>query len=109
MKGVFQVGKRSSLNYFRVYPKSNGKFIRFDLELKKSVIKRFQSYLFLHLFKKWEELLTCHFYKKVTNKLDLYSPYIDWLIANSRKIESVEISENCLLTTYVKNISFDEL
>ena len=43
------------------------------------------------------------------NKLDLDSPYTDWLIENSRKIRSVEMSENCLLTTYVKNIYFDEL
>lgn len=35
VKGVFRVGKRSSPNSFRVYPKSNGKFIRFELELKK--------------------------------------------------------------------------
>jgi len=46
VKGVFRVGKRSSTNYFRVYPKSNGKFIRFELELKKSAIKKFQSYFF---------------------------------------------------------------
>jgi hypothetical protein len=109
VKGVFRVGKRSSPNYFRVYPKSNGKFFRFELELKKSAIKRFQSYFFLHQFEKWEELLTCHFYKEAMNKLDLDSPYTDWLIENSRKIRSIELSGNCLLTTYIKNISFDEL
>jgi hypothetical protein len=109
VKGVFRVGKRYSPNYFRVYLKSNGKFIRFELELKKSAIKKFQSYLFLHQFEKWEELLTCYFYKEAMNKLDLDSPYTDWLIENSRKIRSIEMSENCLLTTYVKNISFDEL
>ena len=43
------------------------------------------------------------------NKLDLDSPYTDWLIENSRKIRSVEMSENWLLTTYVQNIHFDEL
>ncbi len=109
VKGVFRVGKRSSPNYFRVYAKSNGKFIRFELELKKSAIKKFQSYLFLHQFEKWEELLTCHFYKEAMNKLDLDSPSTDWLIDNFRKIRSVKMSENWLLTTYVENISFDEL
>ena len=98
---VFRVGKHSSLNYFRVYPKSNGKIIRFELELKKSAVKKFQSYLFLHQFEKWEELLTCHFYKEAMNKIDLDSPYTDWLITNSRKIRAVEMAENCLLTTYV--------
>ena len=41
------------------------------------------------------------------NKLDLDSPYTDWLIENSQKIRSVEMSENCLLVIYVKNISID--
>lgn len=109
LKGVFRVGKRSSPNYFRVYPKSNGKCIRFELELKKSAVKKFQSYFFLHQFEKWEELLTCHFYKEAINKLDLNSPYTDWLIENSRKIRSVEMSKNCLLTSYINNISFHEL
>ena len=68
-----------------------------------------QSYFFLHQFEKWEELLTCHFYKEAMNKLDLDSPYTGWLIENSRKIRSVEMSENCLFTTYIKNISLDEL
>ena len=74
-KGILRVGKRSSPNYFRVYPKSNGKFIRVELDLKKSVIKKFQYYFFLNQFKKWEELLTCHFYKEAINKLDLNSSY----------------------------------
>lgn len=34
-KGVLRVRKPSSPNYFRVSPKLNGKFIRFELELKK--------------------------------------------------------------------------
>ena len=45
-KGVSRVGIRGSGNYFRVYRKSNGKNIRFELELTKSVIKNFD--LFLH-------------------------------------------------------------
>ena len=41
------------------------------------------------------------------NKLNLDSPYTDWLIENSRKSRSMR--GNCLLTTYFKNISFDKL
>lgn len=78
-KEVSRVRKRSSSNYFRVYSKSNGKFIRFELELKKSAIKKFQPYFFLDQFEKWEKLLTYHFYKEAMNKLDLNSPYTDWL------------------------------
>jgi DNA relaxase NicK len=32
---ILRVGKRSSSNFFRVYLKSNGKEIRFEIELKK--------------------------------------------------------------------------
>lgn len=59
-------------------PKFNGKFIRFELELKKSARKKFQYYLFLNQFEKWEELLIYHFYKETINKLDLNSSYTDW-------------------------------
>ena len=52
VKGIFRVGKRSSPNYFRIYPKSNKKFIQFELELKKSAIKKLQPYLFLYQFEK---------------------------------------------------------
>jgi DNA relaxase NicK len=45
-KSVLRVGKRESGNYFRVYRRPNGKDIRFELELKKSAIKKFQSYFF---------------------------------------------------------------
>ena len=107
VKGVLRVGKRSSPNYFRIYPKPNGKFIRFELELKKSAIKKFQYYFFLNQFEKLEELLARHFYKEAISKVDLYSPYGDWLIENFRKIGSIEMSDNCLLTTYFNKISFD--
>ena len=52
-KGVLRVGKRGSGNYFRLYRRPNGKDIRFELELKKSAIKKFQSYLFFILFTKF--------------------------------------------------------
>ena len=36
---ILRVGKRSSSNFFRVYLKSNGKELRFEIELKKIVLK----------------------------------------------------------------------
>jgi len=58
---ILRVGKRSSSNFFRVYPKSNGKELRFEIELKKTVIKKFQHYLFTDQFNIFEELLVRHF------------------------------------------------
>jgi hypothetical protein len=49
-KGVLRVGKRGSGNYFRVYRRPNGKDIRFELELTKSVVKKFEFYLFSNYF-----------------------------------------------------------
>ena len=45
----------------------------------------------------------------VTKKSFLYSLYVDWLIDNFQKIKFVDMFVNCLLTTYVENIYFDEL
>ena len=66
-KGVIRVGKRGSGNYFRAYLRENGKEIRFELELSKSVVKKFQFYLFSNQFEKLEELLCLQFYKPVFN------------------------------------------
>jgi len=60
-KGVLRVGRRGSGNYFRVSRKPNGKDIRFELELTKSVVKKFEFYLFSNQFEKLEELLSIHF------------------------------------------------
>jgi hypothetical protein len=43
------------------------------------------------------------------SNLDLTSSYTDWLIENFRKIRSLEMPGNCLLTTYFNNISFETL
>lgn len=45
-KGVLRVGRPGSGNYFRVYRRPNEKYIRFKLELIKSVVKNFEFYLF---------------------------------------------------------------
>lgn len=38
---ILRVGKHSSSNFFRVYLKPNGKELRFEIELKKTVVKNF--------------------------------------------------------------------
>ena len=69
----------------------------------------FNRISFLHQFEKGKEMLIGYSYKKVMNELDSNSLCKGQLIANSRKTKSVETSENYLLTTYVKDISFDML
>jgi len=79
-KGVLQVGRRGSGNYFRVYRRPNGKDIRFELELTKSAVKNFEFYLFSNQFEKLEELLCIHFYKQALTTFMMDSCYTDWLL-----------------------------
>ena len=90
---ILRVGKRSSSNFFRVYLKPNGRELRFEIELKKTVVKKFQHYLFTDQIKVFEELLTTHFYHQATQLFDLKSSYSDWLFANSRRVRTPPIHE----------------
>ena len=59
---ILRVGKRInhgvnfelSSNFFRVYLKPNGRELRFEIELKKTVVKKFQHYLFADQFERFE-------------------------------------------------------
>ncbi|NES79939.1 hypothetical protein [Okeania sp. SIO1H4] len=108
-KGVLRVGRRGSGNYFRVYRKSNGKYIRFELELTKSVVKNFEFYLFSNQFEKLEELLCIHFYKQALTTFVMDSCYTDWLRENFRNIRSSRRYENYLITTYFKTLPLETL
>ena len=68
---ILRVGKRSSSNFFRVYLKPNGGELRFEIELKKTVVKKFQHYLFSDQTEVFEELLTTHFYNQAIQLFDL--------------------------------------
>lgn len=103
---ILRVGKRSSSNFFRVYPKSNGKELRFEIELKKTVIKKFQHYLFTDQFTIFEELLVRHFYNQATKLFDVENSYCDWLLTNFRHVREPAIQEiliNSLSTSYLVN------
>ena len=108
-KGVLRVGRRGSGNYFRVYRRPNGKDIRFELELTKSVIKNFEFYLFSNQFEKLEELLCIHFYKQALTTFVMGSCYTDWLRENFRKIRSTQPYDNCLIATYLNTIPLETL
>ena len=108
-KGVLRVERRGSGNYFRVYRRPNGKDIRFELELTKSVVKKFEFYLFSNQFEKLEELLSIHFYKQALTTFVMNSCYTDWLRESFRKIRSTQTYENCLIATYLSNIPLETL
>jgi len=108
-KGVLRVGKRESGNYFRVYRRPNGKEIRFELELTKSVVKNFEFYLFSNQFEKLEELLSIHFYKQALTTFVMDRCYTDWLRENFRKIRSTQTYENCLIATYLSTLPLETL
>lgn len=106
-KGVLRVGRRGSGNYFRVYRRPNGKYIRFELELTKSVVKNFEFYLFSNQFEKLEELLSTHFYKQALDTFVMDSCYTDWLRESFRKIRPTQTYENSLITNYLSAISLE--
>ena len=49
--------RKTSPNFFRIYKKSNGKFIRFELEMKLETAKNFQFFLFAGQFETLESKL----------------------------------------------------
>jgi hypothetical protein len=103
---ILRVGKQSRSNFFRVYPKSNGKELGFEIELKKTVIKKFQHYLFTDQFTIFEELLIRHFYNQATKLFDIENSYCDWLLTNFRHLREPAIQEiliNSLSTSYLVN------
>ena len=108
-RGVIRVGKRDNGNYFRAYRRENGKEIRFELELSKSIVKKFQFYLFSNQFEKLEELLCIHFYKQALTSFVRNSVYLDWLRENFRNIRASQQYDNCLITTYFKNLPLETI
>jgi len=74
---ILWIGKRSSSNFFRVYLRPGGRDIRFEIEVKKAGVKKFQHYLLRGQFEKFEELLAAHFYEQAVQLFDLEHYYCD--------------------------------
>lgn len=109
---ILRVGKRSSSNFFRIYLKPNGRELRFELELKKTVVKNFQHYLFTNQFETFEELLTTHFYDQAIQLFDIENSYCDWLLANFRQVKQPPVQEviiNSLSTSYLTQKPMNDL
>ena len=101
---ILWIGKRSSSNVFRVYLKPSMKKIRFEIEVKKDEVKKFQHDLFTGKFERFEELLIEHFYDQAIQLFDLENSYCDWLRSDFRrvrKLPSEEVFINSLSTSYL--------
>jgi hypothetical protein len=101
---IVWIGKRSSSNFFRVYLKPGRKKIRFEIEVKKDEVKKFQHDFFTGHFERVEELLAEHFYHQATRLFDLENSYCDWLRYNFRqvrKLPSEEVLVNFLSISYL--------
>ena len=108
-RNVLRVGSRKSSNFFRIYKKENGREIRFELEMKKTVAKKFQHYLFSHQLEKFEEMLSKHFYKQAVKTFSVKSSYTDWLIDNFRRVKKTPIIADLLAATYLTDKPIDDL
>ena len=102
---TLEIGDRkTSGNFFRVYKKPNGKFIRFELEIKIESAKKFQFFLFAGQFDNLESKLIQHYYSYITTQFKIeLSCYTDWVVENFRNIRFLQIPKNSLVTTYLKN------
>ena len=101
---ILWVGKRSSSNFFRVYLKPDRKKLRFEIEVKKDGVKKFQHDLFTGQFDRFEKLLTEHFYHQAIQLFDIENSYCDWLRANFRQVRKLPARKlliNYLSTSYL--------
>lgn len=79
--------RKTSPNYFRIYKKSNGRSIRFELEIKLKLAKNFQFFLFAGQFETLELKLVQHYYSYLITKFEIQgSSYTNWILENFRNI-----------------------
>lgn len=97
--------RKTSPNFLRIYKKSNGRFIRFELEIKLEAAKKFQFFLFAGQFETLESKLIQHYYSYITTKFEIQrSCYTDWVVDNFRNVRYLQIPNNSFVTTYLINL-----
>lgn len=94
---ILRIGNRKSSNFYRIYQTKTG--LRFELEIKKTLIKQFSDLLFCYDIEQFEKILTKHFYTYSKKVLTLNDCYTDWLIKYLRKNEK---PTSLLVTSYLK-------
>ena len=94
--------RKTSPNYFRIYKRPGGKFIRFELEITLEAAKKFEFSLFASQFEKLETQLIEHYYSYINCKFDIErSCYTDWVVNNFRSIRFLQIPKNSMVSTYL--------
>ena len=101
---ILRIGNRKSSNFYRIYQTKNG--LRFELEIKKTSIKKVSNLLFCYDIQRFEEILTKHFYTWSRKVLTLNDYYTDWLIKYFRKSYKPRGS---LVTSYLKKKDTNQL
>ena len=104
---ILRLGNRKSSNYYRVDQKNIG--FQFELELKKSVLKPFQSFFFEERIEEFEERLAKYFYHQFHKILALDFSYTDWLLARLRQLKLLHLPgyQICLVTDYLRKNNLD--
>lgn len=101
---ILRIGNRKSSNFYRIYQTKDG--LRFELEIKKKLIKEVSNLLFCYDIEQFEETLTKHFYTWSKKVLTLNDYDTDWLIKYFRKNEKPRGS---LVTSYLEKHSYTDL
>ena len=94
---IVRIGNRKSSNFYCIDQTKTG--LRFELEIRKNLIKQFSDSLFCYEIEQFEKVLTIHFYNYSKKVLPLNNCYTDWLIKYLRKSEK---PRNLLVTSYLK-------
>jgi len=88
----------------RIYKKSKGKFIRFELENEIRNSQKLSTFLFAGQFETLKFKLIQHYYSYIMTKFEIQrSCYTDWMVENFRNIRVLEIPNKSLVITYLMN------
>jgi len=118
--GVLRICRRNSPHHLRVYLKDKEIIktvysqlvhgLEFELEIKKSNIKRFQDLLFsnnLVDIETFENIISHHFFNFCLKRLDLTTSCTYWLVDSYRKKLRLESSEHVLGIDYFNKASLN--
>ena len=100
---LLTIGNRASNRYYRIYERNNG--LRFEFEMKKALVKSFQSDLFSKNLKTLEENISNEFFNHSNNILVLHSFYTNWLVDYNRnlRINNSKLVNAPFMTTFLKD------
>ena len=98
--------RKNTAQYFRAYVRSDGKNLRFELELKRDLAKAYQHSFFRQDFAEFEQCYTQLFYNKIARifKYHLNHTYLSPFVDNLRKLRSYHLDlTHSFLVTYLSD------